>query len=71
MSKAQYLKLPVFHRVGEVKALVLVPGSEKGHLSLSGESMDVEPVGVEIHAGVMRVCVPGWLDESEWMKAYE
>lgn len=76
MTKAAYLKLDVFNRVS-VKAVVLLPGgvvgntANKGHLSLSGENMPVEAVGIEVHPGVMRVCVPAHLNQSEWMRQFE
>ncbi|KAL3896419.1 MAG: hypothetical protein SGCHY_004084 [Lobulomycetales sp.] len=75
MTKGQYLKQEVFSRVG-VTACVLEPGgligdaSKTGYQSLSGESMPVERVMLELHPAAMRVCVPEHLDESLWMKDF-
>ena len=71
MSKGQYLKLDRVFTRRRVRACVLVPESSRGHLSLSGESVPVESVGIEAHPAAMRVCAPEWLDEQEWQRIYE
>lgn len=76
-SRGQYLKTSAIHRV-LVKGLVLIPDgligknglTDDGHFSLSGESIDVAPIRLEIHPGVLNICVPEHLNEDKWLALY-
>jgi sphingosine kinase len=63
LGKERFTTLPV-------KAIVLNPGGrvgkeeKRGYLSVSGERMTAEMVKVEVHAALMNILVPFWLDED-------
>jgi hypothetical protein len=79
IETAGHLKNENVHSA-KVKAIVLHPGPRvkkgccpsgedtNGFISLSGEKVDYNTITMEVHAGMMNVLAPFWLDEDKLSK---